>query len=221
MNMRIISFYLLLLTALEGIPAIGQENISVSGMVITFKNIPLNHVSIESLKAGDLAKTDSLGRFVIRCQAKDILLVNASGFDGKRIKTRNSGPLIIDLVYSNKESSFANAVNNYHISEEVLQEAINTHPAKGQKDYSKYKSIYELIDNEIHNVRVNGTSVTTTKIVSMNLSAKVLFIVDGVEVSNISYISPLNVKTIKYSDGVDATMYGIRGANGVIMITLK
>jgi len=219
--MRFISFYLLLLTALSGTLVDGQEYVSVSGIVTTFKEIPLNHVTIKSLKAGDLANTDSLGRFSIRCLAKDILLVTASGFDGKRIKTNNSEPVMIDLVFSNKENSFANAVNNYHVSGEMLQEGINTHPAKGQKDYSKYTNIYELIDNEIHTVRVNGTSVTTTKIISMNLSAQVLFIVDGVEVSNISYISPRVVKTIRYSDGVDATMYGMRGANGVILITLK
>jgi outer membrane receptor for ferrienterochelin and colicin len=39
--------------------------------------------------------------------------------------------------------------------------------------------------------------------------------------SDISFITPINVKTIEYIDGVDASSYGSRGANGIIKITLK
>jgi hypothetical protein len=219
--MRLTTFYFILLTVFAGSEARAQEDITISGIVTTFNSIPLNHVTIKSLKAGNTVNTDSLGKFMISCRPKDKLLINASGFDGKRLRTKKPGVLKIDLVYSNKEGSLANAVNGNHISEEILKEAINTHPAKGEKDYSIYSNIYELIDNEIHNVTVNGRSVLTKKVQTLNLTKQVLYIVDGVETTDISYIYPFNVKSIRYSDGVDASMYGIRGANGVILITLK
>ena len=39
--------------------------------------------------------------------------------------------------------------------------------------------------------------------------------------SDISFIKPFDVRAIKYIDGVDASLYGSRGANGIIKITLK
>ena len=221
--MRPISLYLILLLGFFiAIPASGQESIAVSGVVTTFRSIPLGHVTVKSLNSGHIVQTDSLGHFLVQCLKRDRLIISASGFDSKRLRTnKNTDPLKIDLVYSNEETSFDLATKNNHLSAEVLQEAIDTQPMKGQKDYSMYSNIYELIDNEIHNVIVNGRSITTTKIQSIEMSSHVLFVVDEVMVNDISSISPLSVKSIRFVDGVGASMYGAKGANGIIEITLK
>lgn len=216
------SLLFVLLGFLISIPLIGQESVTVSGVVTSFNSIPLKHATVKSMKAGHIVQTDSLGRFMVQCLNRDRLFISASGFDSKRIRIKkNNDPLKIDLVYSNDDTSFDHAIQNNHISAEVLQEAIETQPMKGQKDYSIYSSIYELIDNEIHNVTVSGRSVTTTKIQSIEMSSQVLFVVDEVMVGDISSITPLNVKSIRFVDGVAASMYGAKGANGIIEITLK
>jgi len=214
--------FLLLFGLSITVPVDAQESTAVSGVVTSFRSIPLNHVTVKSIKAGHIVQTDSLGRFLVQCLIKDRLIISASGFDSKRQRIKkNTDPLKIDLVYSNEETSFDLATKNNHLSGEVLQGAIDTQPMKGQKDYSMYSNIYELIDNEIHNVIVNGGSVTTTKIQSIEMSSHVLFVVDEVMVGDISGISPLNVKSIRFVDGVGASMYGSKGANGIIEITLK
>lgn len=69
------------------------------------------------------------------------------------------------------------------------------------------------------NVAVRGIS-------SFNLSNEPLFVVDGVPTGN-SYanlavtLNPNDIKHIRLLTGADATLYGVRGANGVVMITQK
>jgi TonB-dependent SusC/RagA subfamily outer membrane receptor len=51
-------------------------------------------------------------------------------------------------------------------------------------------------------------------------STEPLFIVDGVTVQSIDGISPTLVESISVLKGSSASIYGSRGANGVILITL-
>ncbi len=203
------------------IPGYAQESTVISGFVTTYKNYPLNNVTIKSSITGSVVQSDSIGHFTINSAMKDILIFSASGFDVKKVKIKKLQSLSIDLVYSNKENSFSDALENNHISREDLQKGIETNSLKGVKDYSKYKNIYEIIKNEIINVKVIGTAVLTTKVISFNASPQVLYVVDDMIVTDISYVLPSEVKTIQYLEGVSTSLYGSRGANGVVKITLK
>ena len=44
-------------------PAYSQDKIRISGVVTSFKTIPLNNVLVVSSKTGETAKTDSTGMF--------------------------------------------------------------------------------------------------------------------------------------------------------------
>ncbi len=56
---------------------------------------------------------------------------------------------------------------------------------------------------------------------TINASSDPLFIVDGVEVPDISNIPPNEVKSISVLKDASASIYGSRGGNGVIIIELK
>jgi TonB-dependent SusC/RagA subfamily outer membrane receptor len=53
------------------------------------------------------------------------------------------------------------------------------------------------------------------------LDTEALFVVNGTPVNSIDNIRPQEVKSIDVLKGPDASIYGSRGANGVILITLK
>ena len=221
MKTRKLISVILILFLIQGSAMWAQESKNVKGKVTTFGVIPLSKVEITTSKSGEVAYSDYTGLFSISCIEKDILRISASGFDGKRIKVKKIDSLSVDLVYSNTETSFKNAVKNGHISKEILEQAISRYPLKGEKDYSRYTNIYDLIKTEIYNVNVNGTSITTTKPTSINLSQEVLCSVNGIITEDISYIVPAEVKSVRYVDGSGAAIYGVRGANGVIEIILK
>ncbi len=48
-----------------------------------------------------------------------------------------------------------------------------------------------------------------------------LFIVDGVEMQDISYLLPSDVSSVEVIKDGSASIYGAQSANGVIMITTK
>lgn len=52
-------------------------------------------------------------------------------------------------------------------------------------------------------------------------STEPLFLVDGIETDNIDNINPLEVRSVEVLKDGSASIYGTRGANGVIMITTK
>jgi hypothetical protein len=218
--MRVITIkyaVLFLISALCG----GVSGQIVSGTVTSFKSIPLRNVIIKSLKTGKSVLSDSLGIYHIESDADEVLSFSASGFNERKIKVRKSTVVNAELKYLFSETSFNDAVGNNHISAKDLKRILEKYPLKGEKDYSHYQNIYELIRSEITNVRVVGTAVYSVQAISFSLSAQVLYVVDDTIISDISFISPVMVKKIEYLEGTYASDYGMRGANGVIRITLK
>jgi hypothetical protein len=165
--------------------------------------------------------TDASGKYSIGCFRNDVLTLQASGFKTKSIRIRKENVYISGLDYLNSASSFEEAIMAGHITQEVLQGAIETSSKEKPRDYSKYNSIYELIASEIYNVRVRGNSIVNTKIRSFDATPQVLYVVDNKIVSDISFVIPEDVKEIEFIDDVRTTLYGMQGANGVIKITLK
>ena len=85
-----------------------------------------------------------------------------------------------------------------------------------------YTNIYDYIQGRCAGVDVTGTTIRIRGVRSINSSNDPLILVDGIEMSDISGISPTQVKSIEVlKDAAAAAAYGSRGANGVILITLK
>ena len=67
---------------------------------------------------------------------------------------------------------------------------------------------------------MSGSNVTVRGISTTGNSSP-LFVVNGSPVSSINGIDPAMVNTIEVLKGPAASVYGIQGANGVIIIKLK
>jgi hypothetical protein len=214
----VFSVLILLICNSEAMP---QDKKSVTGIVTSFKKVPLNKVKITSSKSGEVVYTDSEGKFSMHSFEKDALNISAEGFENKKLKVGKENTYVIDLQYKDNVTNFNAAVSNKHISEDALRQAINSAKLKNVKDYSHYSSIYELISNEIYNVRVANNVVYNKKVKSYDPNPKVLYVVDDKIVTDISFVSPLYVKSVEFVDDVGATMYGSMGGNGVLKITLK
>jgi len=86
--------------------------------------------------------------------------------------------------------------------------------------YTSYNSIYNML-LEVPGVQVKGNSILIQGAKSLYSSTEPLFVVDGITVNSIDYISPKWVKSIEVLKGPSASVYGSRGANGVILINLR
>lgn len=87
---------------------------------------------------------------------------------------------------------------------------------------SQYTDIYEYIKGKVPGVVVTGDRILIRGVSSINLSNEPIFVVDNVPVDNVKWLSPTDVKSITVlKDASACAIYGVRGANGVIVITTK
>ncbi len=91
-----------------------------------------------------------------------------------------------------------------------------------ENEASAYRDIYEYLQG-----RVAGVQVTSDKRIiirgvnSINAGGDPLILVDGVETPDISDLNIHDIKSIDVLKDGSAAMYGLRGANGVLLITTK
>lgn len=91
-----------------------------------------------------------------------------------------------------------------------------------ENDTRTYKDIYEYLEG-----RVAGVEVTYDKRIivrgtgTVNGNTDPLILVDGQEWQDISALNPNDVKSVDVIKGSATAIYGMRGANGVILITTK
>lgn len=91
-----------------------------------------------------------------------------------------------------------------------------------RRETPQYKDIYEMIRAQVPGVIVNSdNSILIRGTSSINASTAPLLVVNDAPVGTIGNILPQSVKSITILKGPEAAIYGIRGANGVILITLK
>lgn len=89
-------------------------------------------------------------------------------------------------------------------------------------DPGRFRSIYEMIQGRCAGVQVTGNRIIIRGVGTVNASTDPLIIVNGCTVEDVSWINPNDVKSIDILKDADAlSLYGSRGANGVILITLK
>ena len=84
-----------------------------------------------------------------------------------------------------------------------------------------YRDIYEYLRGRVAGVQVVGKSIRIRGVNSMYSSEDPLILVDGSEIDDVSVLNPQDIYSIDVLKDASASIYGIKGANGVILITTK
>lgn len=102
-----------------------------------------------------------------------------------------------------------------------LTQSVSTIEVK-ENEMQGYRDIYDYLEG-----RVAGVEVTTDKRIivrgvnTVYGSTDPLILVDGQEWQDISSLNPNDIKSIDVLKGSATAIYGLRGSNGVILITTK
>jgi TonB-dependent SusC/RagA subfamily outer membrane receptor len=194
----------------------------ITGQVIDANDKPVSGAIVLVDNQNTQIVTDDKGVYTVRVKAKAERIAVFKPENGQKDEEIN-GRTVINFrlnggtsLQTNEEKEKVNIGYGY-ASKKDLTTSVST--IDGEKNKSAaYQSIYEMLQKD-PSVQVNGKKITIRGINSIN-STDPLLIVDGIMVSSIDDISSSMVKSIEILKGSDAAIYGSRGANGVILITL-
>ena len=135
-----------------------------------------------------------------------LLILTACGSAVQTAQTEQEDPVNI---------GFGKTVDRKNLTTSVSTVSVDT-------DTQLYRDIYEMIEGKCAGVEVEGNKVRIRGAGSRSGGGDPLFVVNGVPMSNVSSISPYDVKSITVlKDAASCAIYGVQGANGVILIDLK
>jgi len=89
------------------------------------------------------------------------------------------------------------------------------------EENSNYQNIYQMIQSKIAGVFVDGKKIRIRGNNTFFENNDPSFVVDGMPVNSIDHILPNTVQSISILKGPAGSMYGAKGVNGVIVISLK
>jgi TonB-dependent SusC/RagA subfamily outer membrane receptor len=209
----------------------GQKNfkkIIITGVVTDANQRPLVGASIliDGKRTSKVTGNNGIYKLKVRPDADSITIFTFSnGTSTAPLKGRTKIDFVLGETDLSKQNVQNKQVNDMeinagygNISQKDLASPVNTIDGRNRK-YASYKNIYEILKGT-PGVIVRGNSVQIQGNSSITAGTEPLYVVDGMIVSTIDDISPVMVENISVLKGVSASIYGSRGANGVILVTL-
>jgi TonB-dependent SusC/RagA subfamily outer membrane receptor len=196
---------------------------NVSGKVLAFGEIPVNNATVMVQGTGQKFYTDSLGIFNVSCSTGDRLIVTAGGFLKKNVRVgKDNKELLVSLILSSEEDAKERAVGYGHVKDKDKLYAIASHD-ESSIQFSHYRSIYEILETNFTGVQVVNNEVVIRSSNSFSGVKPALLIVDGREVSaaNFAAIATNEISKVDILKDGSAAVYGVRGANGVVIVETK
>lgn len=212
---------LLMIFACQFIMAWSQDK-TISGRVTAFGELPVGNYEVKAKKAKSFTVTDSTGYFSIRCAEKDILLFQGKPFVPARIQVEGLDSVHINLVFIPGPKSEEIVVDMGYMRPGDIAYGLNQLSDRNN-DFYTYNTVFDLIKGKFSNVEISSDNKIYIRgqVQSFNSDYSALLIVNGLEVQDISGIQPIDIASIEVLKGTEASIYGSRGAHGVIIIKLK
>lgn len=229
--MRKYSFLLTALLFFVGVTAVFGQGRSISGKVVDSESgTPLVGASVEVVNAQTGTSTDENGNFTVTLpEGFTRLKIENTSYETQEVVARDG--IVVRLVAMSET-----------LTEVDVEVAMGTKKGKGYVGSAAMVSgetiekrnpsdVTKALSGEVAGLQVvtsTGQPGTTSTVRlrgagSLNASSGVLYVVDGIPYGNeISAIDPSDiVSTTVLKDATATSMYGARGADGVILITTK
>ncbi|WP_084406838.1 SusC/RagA family TonB-linked outer membrane protein [Epilithonimonas tenax] len=218
------------------LPAFGlaQELIKVSGKITSEQNKPIQDVEITVRNSKFSTMTNKSGQYELNVPKNATLVIRSKGFEAQEVEV--NGKTVINLALAkydgNKERNIDEVVlvGYTSVSKKDVTNSISSVKGEQLADMP-VNSAAEAIQGRMAGVQVTfgeGSPGSDPEIkvrggTSITQDNAPLYIVDGIQMDNaLSLISPKEIESIEVlKDASSTSIYGARGANGVVLITTK
>ncbi len=204
---------------------------AVSGHVTSNKGEPLEAITVTEKGTHNFTYTDNHGDFRIRTTGtQPILVFSAMNVTTKEMQVSAGQPVSVALTVSTKELNDVVVVGYATQRRRDLTGAISSVNAGQIKDVP-LTSAMQALEGRLAGVNISTTeggpgAAVTIKIRgggSITQDNTPLYVVDGVQIEDaLSKIAPQDIESVDVlKDAAATSIYGARGANGVVIITTK
>ncbi|MGK4566827.1 SusC/RagA family TonB-linked outer membrane protein [Flavobacterium sp. 3HN19-14] len=222
LNFAVIAFLLL------SVAGVNAQSITIKGQMTAAENgspLPAANVMVKGTTNG--TATDLDGNYSIQAKAKDVLVFSYIGYESKEVAVSNQTTLNVSLTPEATNLSDV-VVIGYGTQKKTdltgSVAVVNVADAKKTVTYD----VAKMLQGQAAGVTVQSSGepggFVNIKIRGANsfLNSNPLFIIDGIIVEAPNDFAPGEIETIQVlKDASTAAIYGVRGANGVVIITTK
>ena len=224
MKRHIISSVILTLTILTA----NAQNVDVSGKVTDSSGQPLPGVFVQQSGTSNAVSTDEEGRYSISVPPESSLQFSCIGFQTASVSLYDR--TVIDVVLQEDSQVLDEIVvvgYGTQKSKDLTAPIVNI---KGDELARQVTSgPISALQGKVAGVQIIGSgapgSSPTVKIRGMGSIgdyAQPLYIVDGVFVDNLDFVGANDIQDVTVlKDASSSAIYGVRAANGVVIITTK
>ncbi|MCG9970558.1 SusC/RagA family TonB-linked outer membrane protein [Christiangramia crocea] len=221
-------FTCLLIVFLSGLFAGYAQTFSVSGKVADENNMPLPGVNVIVEGEARGTTTDFDGLFTIDdLTAGDALLFSYVGFIPQRITVNNSQSLNVQLQTDSEALDEVVVIGYGTQSKKEITGAVSVVDSETIEEQNPAR-VEQALQGRVAGVNVTSTSgspgsgsTINIRGISTNGNNAPLILVDGNVIEDLSVINPNDIESINVLKDATAGIYGVRAANGVILITTK
>lgn len=200
----------------------------IKGKVVDRKGKPVKNMVVKIKNTSNSTKTLKDGTFVLQdVSEKDTLQISPS--KNRIVYIPVTDNLSFDIILGKNELRLNN------MSGEEIIDYLKTIPVRNNSNILTRKEIEESSANSLIDLlrgSIPGVQVVEVENIpivkirgggSLSLSVEPLYIVDNVEYTTLVNVdNSVNIKDIESVEVLkDASMYGVKGANGVIIIKTK
>ncbi len=207
-----------------------KNKIKITGLITDEKGNPLPGAGIKLKGTEKTIVADRNGRYVVEAGESDILIFSYVGYDNAEIAV--GARTNIDVKLKSSSITLEDVVIGYStIPKKDLTGAVTTFNAAKNLPDIPTNSTAEALTGRLAGVQITGSEGSLEaehRIVirggtSITQDNSPLYIIDGIQVEDgLTSVSPQDIERIDVLKDASATsIYGSRGANGVVLVTTK
>ncbi len=222
-NVRVLMLFLVL-----GVGWLQAQEKTVKGAVVTEGGLPLPGVSVLVKNAASGTATDFDGNYELTVNSEDILVFSFIGYTSKEINVGDQTTINVTLVESLSQLDEVIVVGYGTQKKKEVTGAVAKITAEEILE-APVPDVLASLQGKVAGVNIQAAdgrpgspaNVQIRGLVSLN-GGEPLYVVDNIPQEGNPNIAPEQIESIDIlKDGASASVYGVRAAGGVILITTK
>ena len=221
-------FTCLLIVFLSGFFGAYAQSFSVSGTITDENKMPLLGVNVIVKNESRGTTTDFDGNYTVQnISSGDVLQFSYLGFQTQEITVNDQQTINVTLQTDSEALNEVVVIGYGTQSRKEITGAVSVVGSETIEDLNPAR-VEQALQGRVAGVNITSTSgspgsASTINIrgISTNGDNRPLILVDGNVIEDLSVINPNDIESINVLKDATAGIYGVRAANGVILITTK